>query len=369
MDINIPLVDLAAQWAVIGREAEPRIREVLGRGDFILGRALEEFEAAFAAYCGCRRAIGVASGLDALKLALRALDVGPGDTVIVPAHTFIATALAVSAVGAQPALVDIDEASFNLDPRRLEEAAGPRTRAVIPVHLYGRPADMDPILELAARRGWAVLEDAAQAHGARYRGRPCGSLGRIAAFSFYPGKNLGAAGDGGAVTTNEAALADRVARLRNYGSTVKYRHDELGENSRLDTLQAAILSVKLRHLDEWNAARRQIAAAYTDALRGVGDLLLPAEPADAESVWHLYVVRTSRRDALLDHLRTRGIGALIHYPCPIHLQPAYAGAGWRAGQFPVAERVAREVISLPIYPEMSEEQIARVVSAVREFYG
>jgi dTDP-4-amino-4,6-dideoxygalactose transaminase len=386
---SIPLVDLAAQFAAIRAEVEPRVAEVMARGDFILGRAVGEFEKEFARYCECDRAIGLASGLDALKLALRALDIGPGDEAITVANSFIATALAVSSVGATPVLVDCDPKTYTIDVGQIESAVTGRTRAILPVHLYGQPAEMDPILDLARRHGIEVIEDAAQAHGARYRGRRCGSIGRAAAFSFYPGKNLGAYGDGGAVTTNDATLADRVATLRNYGSRVKYRHEELGENSRLDTIHAAVLRVKLAHLDAWNAARRRIAARYAAALAGVGDLVLPAAPAHMEPVWHLYVIRTARRDALLAHLQERGIGALIHYPVPIHLQPAYAargprsevrdprseargprsdGGGWRPGQFPVSERLAAEILSLPIYPEMTEEQVERVVCGVKEFF-
>jgi len=407
---SIPLVDLAAQFAAIRAEVEPRVAEIMARGDFILGRAVGEFEAEFARYCGCSRAVGLASGLDALKLAMRAMDIGPGDEVITAANSFIATALAVSSVGATPVLVDCDASMFTIDVRKIEAAVTPRTRAILPVHLYGQPAEMDPILDLARRRGIDVIEDAAQAHGARYRGRVCGSMGRAAAFSFYPGKNLGAYGDGGAATTNDVALADRMATLRNYGSRVKYRHEELGENSRLDTIQAAVLSVKLAHLDAWNAARRRLAAAYSSGLSGVGDLILPVVPSHMEPAWHLYVVRTARRDALLAHLQGRGIGALIHYPVPIHLQPAYGNRGtrdegrgtgaerrepgeggggrrakseepraksgerrveggeWKRGDFPVSERLATEVLSLPIYPEMTEEQVGRVMEAVRDFF-
>lgn len=365
----IPLVDLVAQFETIQSEVEARIADVMRRGDFILGTEVAAFEREFATFCGCPRAVGVASGLDALKLILRAMDIGPGDEVVTAANSFIATALAVSAVGATPVLVDCDPVTFNIDAGLVEAAATGRTRAILPVHLYGQPAEMDPILELAARRGCDVVEDAAQAHGACYRGRRCGSIGRAAAFSFYPGKNLGAYGDGGAVTTREDALAGRIATLRNYGSSVKYRHEELGENSRLDTLQAAVLRVKLARLDAWNAARRRIAALYAAALAGVGDLVLPSAPAHVEPVWHLYVVRTSRRDALLRHLQDAGIGALVHYPTPIHLQPAYAKAGWRRGRFPVAEQTAGEILSLPIYPELTDAQVNKVAGAIRAFFA
>jgi len=365
----IPLVDLSAQFKTIRAEIEPRVAEVMASGDFILGKAVGEFETEFARYCGCRRSVGLASGLDALRLILRALAIGPGDEVITVANSFIATALAISSVGATPVLVDCDPATYMIDVRQASAAVTVRTRAILPVHLYGQPAEMDPLLDLARRRGLEVIEDAAQAHGAKYRGRVCGSLGRAAAFSFYPGKNLGAYGDGGAVTTNDPELADRIATLRNYGSRVKYCHEELGENSRLDTIQAAILSVKLRHLDAWTVRRREIAAIYSRALAGVGDLVLPAVPAHVDPVWHLYVIQTSRRDALLARLQERGIGALIHYPVPIHLQPAYAGEGWRPGAFPVAEALSTQVLSLPLYPEMTEEQIAFVTEQIRAFFG
>lgn len=365
---TIPLVDLAAQFEAIRGEVEPRVAEVMRRGDFILGRAVGEFETEFARYCECGRAVGLASGLDALKLALRALEIGPGDEVITAANSFIATALAISAVGATPVLVDCDPAAYTIDPAAAAAAVTARTRAMIPVHLYGCPADMDSVESLACGRGLDVIEDAAQAHGARHRGRRCGSLGRIAAFSFYPGKNLGAYGDGGAVTTNDGALADRIATLRNYGSRKKYVHEERGENSRLDTIHAVVLRVKLAHLDAWNGARRRIAARYSDLLSGVGDLALPAAPAHMEPVWHLYVVRTARRDALLQHLRDRGIGALIHYPTPIHLQPAYRNVDWGKGRFPVSEKLAAQILSLPIYPEMTESQVIRVAGAVRGFF-
>lgn len=364
----IPLVDLVAQFQRIKPEVFRRLDAVFSQCDFVLGREVREFEQAFAAYCGCRRAVGVASGLDALKLAMRALDIGPGDEVITVANSFVATALAVSAVGAQPVLVDCEEHSYCIDVSQIESVITSRTRAIIPVHLYGQPAEMDAILDIAARHGLVVIEDAAQAHGARYRGRRCGSLGRVAAFSFYPGKNLGAYGDGGAITTDDLALADRIATLRNYGSHVKYRHEELGENSRLDTIQAAVLNAKLPNLDQWNRTRRQIAARYAELLSGVGDLELPPVRPEVEHVWHLYVVRSQRRDALLKYLQAQGIGAMIHYPVPIHRQPAYRQLGWREGQFPVAERLAREVLSLPIYPEMTESQIHTVTQAVHKFF-
>ncbi len=365
---RIPLVDLVAQFRAIEPEVRRRLDATLTRADFILGHELAEFESAFASFCECRRAVGVASGLDALKLALRALEIRPGDEVITVANSFIATALAVTAVGAKPVLVDCEPDTFTMNPAQIEAAITDRTRAVLPVHLYGHPADIAAIGAICERYGLHLVEDAAQAHGARYRGRRCGSLGVLAAFSFYPGKNLGAYGDGGAVTTNDEALADRIATLRNYGSKVKYIHELCGENSRLDTLQAAVLNAKLAHLDTWNARRRELAARYEELLKGVGDLQLPKAQADVEPVWHLYVIRTSYRDRLLAWLQEHGIGALIHYPVPIHLQPAYAHMGWKRGQFPVAERLAQEILSLPIYPEMTEAQLNRVVAVIREFF-
>ncbi len=367
--MSVPFVDLKWQMTIIGDEAEPRIQAVLRNCNFILGAEVEEFEKAFAAYCGCRRAIGVASGLDAIKLILRALGIGPGDEVITAANTFIATALAVSSVGATPVLVDIDRRTFNINPRLIEERITPRTKAILPVHLYGQPADMDPILDIAQRRNLLVVEDAAQGHGARYKGRRVGGLGYAAAFSFYPGKNLGACGDGGAVVTNDEGMADRIVALRNYGSKVKYHHEELGENSRLDTLQAAILSVKLKHLDEWNACRRRAAARYAESLAGVGDIFVPETIEGAEHVYHLYVVRTRQRDALMKYLLGKGIGCIIHYPVPIHLQKAYANRGWKKGDFPETEAAAQEILSLPMFAGIAEAQVDEVCAAVRSFFG
>lgn len=367
--MHIPFLDLKNQSTELRSEIRSAMDQVLADGQFILGPAVDAFEREFAAFCECQSSVGVASGLDALRLILRALGIGPGDEVITVANSFIATALAVSSVGATPVLVDCDPATYMIDVRQASAAVTVRTRAILPVHLYGFPADMDPLLELGRRHGIDILEDAAQAHGTRYKGRLCGSMGRAAAFSFYPGKNLGAYGDGGAVTTWDPELAGRIAMLRNYGSRVKYHHEELGENSRLDTLQAAILSVKLRHLNVWNGRRREIAAAYTCALTGVGDLTLPPSAPDVEPVFHQYVLRTERRDALLTHLQGQGIGCGIHYPIPIHLQPAYAGAGWRPGAFPVSERFSTQLLSLPIYPEMSADQIAFVIDRIRAFFG
>jgi len=338
------------------------LTRVLDSGWYVLGEETEAFEHDFAAYCGTTHCIGVANGLDALHLILRGYGIGPGDEVIVPSNTFIATWLAVTQAGATPVPVDPDEHTHNIDPQRIEAAITPRTRAIMPVHLYGQPADMEPILEIADRHGLRVVEDAAQAHGARYQGRRTGSLGDAAGFSFYPGKNLGALGDGGAITTSDDALAARLRQLRNYGSSVKYRHDVAGFNSRLDELQAAVLRAKLPHLDAENTARRACAAEYLAALEGA-PLVLPRVLPAAEPVWHLFVVRSERRDALQAGLRERGIGTLVHYPVACHRQGAYAGQAWPA--LPVAERLQDQVLSLPIAPYLHTPDLRAVAEAVQ----
>jgi dTDP-4-amino-4,6-dideoxygalactose transaminase len=358
--VNIPFLDLRAQHAGIEHEIEAAFLRVLRSGRYILGAEVAAFEEEFADYCGVKHCIGVGNGLDALHLVLRALGVGPGDEVIVPSNTYVATWLAVSHCGARPVPVEPEERSYNLDPARIESAITPRTRAIIPVHLYGVPADMAPICEVARKRGIRVVEDAAQAHGARYAGRRVGGLGDAAGFSFYPTKNLGAMGDGGAVTTNDDQLAERVRALRNYGSSVKYRNETKGFNSRLDELQAALLRVQLSQLDHRNAARRNVAAAYLRDLAQTG-LTLPVTADWAEPVWHLFVVRSRRREALQRHLASAGIGTMIHYPVPPHLQPAYADLGIAAGQFPIAEAMHREVLSLPIWPGIAAGSVDRVV--------
>lgn len=363
----IPLVDLKAQYRTIRDELAPAIQGVLDRGDFILGEDVARFEEEFARFIGAAHCIGVATGTDALKLCLTALGIGPGDEVILPTNTFVATALAATDAGARPVLVDMDEADFNLDIGRVEAAVTPRTKAIMPVHLCGRPADMDRLAAIAAPRGIAVVEDACQAHGAVYRGRKAGSIGAAAAFSFYPGKNLGAYGDGGAVTTNDDAVARTVRMQRNYGQSRKYYHDVAGFNSRLDTLQAAILRVKLRRLEAWNARRRELARMYREALAQL-PLVLPSEPDGSVHVWHLFMVRTARRDELLARLNARGIGAGIHYPVPIHLQKSYERLGYRRGDFPVAERVCGEILTLPLYPEMTEAHVSRVAGEIATFF-
>jgi dTDP-4-amino-4,6-dideoxygalactose transaminase len=364
--VNVPFVDLQAQHRAIRDELNQAIQRVMERADFALGEDVVRFEEEFAAFCGTRHAVGVDSGLSALELSLRALGIGPGDEVIVPAHTFIATAAAVTFAGARPILVDVDPAMYNIDVAQVEAAITPRTRAIIPVHLYGLPAAMDAIMSLADRHDLAIIEDACQAHGAYYKGRRVGSLGHAAAFSFYPTKNLGGCGDAGMVVTNDAQVADHVRAMRNCGQKAKYIHELPPFNHRLDTLQAAILRVKLRYLDQWNEARWRNAALYTKLLTGSG-IVTPVEDPDSVHVYHLYVVRTPRRDGLQAYLREQGIGTAIHYPVPIHLQPFYAGNGFRRGQFPVTEGLCDEIISLPMFPEMTTEQVEHVAANVAEF--
>lgn len=348
-----PFLDLRAAYLELKPRIDAAVARVMDSGWYILGPEVEAFEAEWAAYCGARHAVGLANGLDALTLALRALDIGPGHEVIVPSNTYIATWLAVSGVGATPVPVEPDPATHNIDPARIEAAITSRTRALLPVHLYGQPADMDPILDIARRHGLRVIEDAAQAHGARYKGRRIGAHGDIVCWSFYPGKNLGAMGDAGAVTTDDPRLADRVAMLRNYGSRQKYVNEEAGVNSRLDPIQAAVLRVKLEMLDDWTARRRAVAAAYAAGLEDSG-LILPHVPDWAEPVWHLYVVRTPDRDAVQTRLTAGGIGTLIHYPIPPHMQAAYAGMGLAPDAFPLARRLAGEVLSLPMGPHLGD---------------
>ncbi len=363
--MNVPFLELLPAYTELQEDLDAAYRRVMASGWYILGEEVERFEAEFAAYCGVRHCVCVANGLDALTLALLAAGIGPGDEVIVPAMTFIATWLAVSHAGAVPVPVDVRADTYNLDAARIEAALTPRTKAIMPVHLYGQPADMDAILAVARRHRLVVVEDAAQAHGARYRGRRTGTWGDLAGFSFYPGKNLGAFGDGGAVTTGDEALAARLRRLRNYGSDRKYQHEVLGLNSRLDPLQAAFLSVKLKHLDEWNRRRVQIAAAYRERLRGLEGIQLPAVAKDAEPIWHLFPLLAKDRDGLQARLEANGIHTQIHYPIPPHLSGAYAHQGRQAGDFPVAERIAAEELSLPIGPHLAApEAVAAAVQAV-----
>jgi dTDP-4-amino-4,6-dideoxygalactose transaminase len=363
---QVPFCDLAVQHRTIAAEINQAMSKVVRETDFILGRELRLFEEEFAAFCEAQYAIGVDSGTSALELALRAYDIGPGDEVITAANSFIASALAVSHAGATPVLVDVDPATYTIDVSAIHKAITTRTRAIIPVHLYGQPADMDPIRQLADRYGLVVIEDACQAHGSRYKGRRAGSLGHAAAFSFYPGKNLGACGDGGMLVTNDRNVAKRMEELRNYGQEKKYHHVTRGYNRRLDTLQAAVLRVKLRRLEEWNAARRQHAELYRRLLAGSG-VVTPCQAEYAKSVWHLYVIRVEERDALRDYLTSRGVATGIHYPIPIHLQPAYRDLGYKKGDFPVTEVYADRIVSLPMYAELAPEQIEFVTEAARDF--
>ncbi len=360
----VPFVDLKAQYRSIHSEIDAAIREVIENTAFVLGPAVERFEKDFAAYLEVEHVVGVSSGTTALQLALIALEIGPDDEVIVPAHTFIATAEAVSHVGARPVFVDVLDETGNLDPALLENAITDQTRAVIPVHLYGHPANLDPILQTAAKHRLAVIEDACQAHGARYHERRVGGLGDVGCFSFYPGKNLGAYGEGGALVTNDSNLAARLRRLRDHGQSQRYHHSEIGYNARLEGIQGAVLGVKLRHLDKWNAARRAHAAYYSSRLAEC-DVRVPVEQLGCESVYHLYVVRSLKRDTLQTQLTNRGIQTGLHYPVPLHLQPAYLDLGYREGDFPAAEWWARNGLSLPMYAELTEPLLDEVIAAVR----
>ncbi len=365
---SLPLVDLKRQYETIKPDIQQAINEVLDHTDFIMGRAVDYFETAFGQFCGADFAIGVASGTAAIHLALYALGVGPGDEVITVPHTFIATVEPIVALGAKPVFVDVDPEDFTLDPRKLQAAITPRTKAIIPVHLYGQCADMSPILELAAPHHIPVIEDAAQAHGAGYHGQKAGTIGAAGCFSFYPGKNLGAYGDAGAITTNNPDLAARLRRLRNHGRAEKYAHLESGYGERLDTLQAAVLKVKLAHLAEWNMQRRQCADYYTELLGQTPDVQLPHVRPGSEHVFHLYVIRCAQRDALMAHLKARGIQTGIHYPLPLHLQPAYQNLGYRKGDFPVTECLAETILSLPLFPELTFAEVQRVATEIQAFF-
>jgi len=365
MSHEIPFVDLKRQYASISDEIHAAIDSVLNECSFASGPAVAGFEAEFARYCGVRHCIGVNSGTSALHLALIACGVGAGDEVITVPMTFVATAWAISYVGARPVFVDIEPDTCTMDVIQVERAITPRTRAIIPVHLYGQMAQMDPLVELCERRGLALIEDAAQAHGALDRGRSAGGVGRVGCFSFYPGKNLGAYGEGGAITTNDDQIAVRLHRLRDHAQAKRYYHDELGFNYRMDGLQGAVLRVKLRHLDAWNAARRQVAIRYSIML-GETALTLPQEAEGRRHVWHLYVVRHPDRDRLRNALTEASIATGLHYPVPVHLQPAYAHLGHRVGDFPVAEHVGYECLSLPIYPELLEPEQDRIAQILKQ---
>jgi dTDP-4-amino-4,6-dideoxygalactose transaminase len=361
--VKVPFLDFVGPYEELKPELDEAYFRFMRSAWYILGKEVEAFEQEYATYCGSKYCIGVGNGLEALHLILRAYGIGKGDEVIVPSNTYIATWLAASYAEATPVPVEPDPETFNLDPARIAKAITPRTKAIMPVHLYGQPADMDPIMAIAEKHGLKVIEDVAQAQGARYKGRRTGSLGHAAGHSFYPGKNLGALGDAGAVTTDDAALADRVRTLRNYGSKKKYYNDLKGYNSRLDELQAAFLRVKLKKLDEWNQRRRAIAAGYLSKLPSAG-LTLPKVPAWADPVWHLFVIRRPQRDAFQQKLTQAGIGTLIHYPVPPHLSGAYANGTWARGAFPIAEQLADTVLSLPIGPHLTEAQADLVIQEV-----
>ncbi|MGE0456284.1 MAG: DegT/DnrJ/EryC1/StrS family aminotransferase [Vicinamibacteria bacterium] len=363
---TVPMVDLRAQYLRIRKDVDAAIARVVETTAFVRGADCGLFEKEFAAYCGAKAACGVANGTDALTLALKAYGVGPGDEVVTVANTFIATGEAILLNGATPVWVDIDPVSYTLDPARLEAAITPRSKVIIPVHLYGHPADMDAINAVAARHGIPVLEDSAQAHGADVGGRRTGTLGHAACFSFYPGKNLGAYGDAGAVVSNDEAFVAKVRQLANHGGgTNKYDNVVPGTNSRLDTLQAAVLRAKLPHLDTWNRERAERAAAYAKALDGLPGVVVPRVRAGARSAWHLFSLRVPDRDGLQKHLNGLGISTAIHYPRPLHLQPAMAAAGGRAGDLPVSEQISHEIVSLPLYPELPLEEVDRIAEAVK----
>ena len=363
--MNVPFLDLRSLHRDLQAPLQVALERVAQSGSYVLGPELEAFESEFAAYCGARHCVGVGNGSEAIELCLRAYEIGPGDEVIVPANTFIATWLAVTHVGAIPVPVEANVATYNIDPARIEAAITPRTRAIVAVHLYGHPANIDEIKVIAARHDLALIEDAAQAHGARYKGRAAGSLAHAAAFSFYPGKNLGSLGDGGAIVTDDGRLARSVRKLRNLGCERKYHHDLPGRNSRLDEMQAAVLRVKLPHLDRWNARRREVAARYAAGLAATR-LVLPPVASWAEPAWHLYVVRHPRRDALREHLQQAGIGTHIHYPAPPHRQPCYREA-FGGADLPIALSQSAELLSLPMCPMLTEAQCDQVVDAVASF--
>jgi len=364
--MSVPFLDLRTQYRNIKEELLPELESLMSQASFIGGASLEAFEEEFARYVGAAHVVGVGNGTDALQLALRASGIGRGDEVITAANTFVATVEAILLAGAKPVLVDMDPGTYHLDIGRIEEAIGPRTRAIMPVHLYGDPVDMDPVLEIAARRKLLVIEDAAQAHGARYKGRPCGSIGDLAGFSFYPGKNLGAYGDGGAVATRSDEWALGVRRIGDHGSRRKYEHEVLGTNSRLDSLQAKVLSIKLRHLDAWNEGRRRAAEGYRRRLQDLDALRLPVVREGHLPVYHLYVIRSARVEAIAEALENGDIGHGYHYPRPVHLQPAYRNLGYSPGDFPEAEKGAGEILSLPMFPELTDSQLDEVCECVRK---
>jgi dTDP-4-amino-4,6-dideoxygalactose transaminase len=364
----IPYLDLKAQIKPLRAEIDAAIARTIDNCSFCLGPDTAQFEKDFAKYCGAEHAIGFNSGTSALHVAMLLLGVGQGDEVITTPFTFVATSWAISYVGAKPVYVDIDDATFNLDPKLIEKAITPRTKAVMPVHLYGQPFDLDPILDICRRHKLPLVEDSAQSHGAKYKGKTIGTFGEISCFSFYPGKNLGACGEGGALVTNNAEFAKRARALREHGSTVRYYHDEVGYNYRMEGIQGAVLGIKLKHLEKWTRERQRVARRYTELLADT-PLQLPHQAPFAESVWHLYVVRHARRDELRKFLDENGVGNAVHYPIPLHLQKCYADLGHKAGDFPVAEKAANQCLSLPVYPELTDEQIQRVVAVIKQFFA
>ncbi len=365
---QVPFLDLKLQYQHLKDEIVPSILATMESAQFILGRAVEDFEKRFAAAHGMKHCIAVGTGTDALHLILWARNIGPGDEVITVSHTFIATAEAVSLTGATPVFVDVDPVTYTMDPAALRKAITPRTRAIIPVHLYGQPAAMDAIMTIAREHNLFVVEDACQAHLAKWDGKFVGQFGHATAFSFYPGKNLGAYGEAGGITTNDDGLAAEIRQLRDHGQTKKYHHRRWGHNYRMDGIQGAVLGVKLGHLDGWTEARRRHARVYSERLKGVGDLVVPAESPRARHVYHLYVVQTGFRDALQTHLQEKGVGTGLHYPIPLHMQDAYRSLGYREGQFPVTEKVASHGLSLPMFAELTDGQIDHVVASIRGFF-
>jgi dTDP-4-amino-4,6-dideoxygalactose transaminase len=363
----IPYLDLPAQLRGIRKDLDAAIARTIDQCSFCLGPDVAQFEKDFARFIGAEHCVGFNSGTSALHVAMLLLGVGPGDEVITTPFTFVATSWAISYVGAKPVYVDIDDATFNLDPKLIERAITPRTRAVLPVHLYGHPFAADAVLAVCRKHDLPLVEDAAQAHGAKYKGKIVGTFGQISCFSFYPGKNLGACGEGGALVTSNASFAARARALREHGSTVRYYHDEVGYNYRMEGVQGAVLGVKLKHLEKWTSERRRVAHRYR-ALLADTPLQLPREADYAQSGWHLYVVRHPRRDDLKKHLEANGIGCALHYPLPLHLQKCYASLGHKPGDFPIAEKAARECLSLPIYPELTDQQIQRVADVIRNFF-
>lgn len=363
--MSIPFIDFKEQNRLIQDEVDAGIKKVFEKGDYILGEQAQIFEKAFAHYCEAQYAVGVNSGTDALYLAMCALDIQEGDEVIVPTHTFIATALCVSFCRAKPVFADIEEKTYNIDPKSFEKAITKKTKAVIPVHIYGQPADMEEINAIAKKHGIKVVEDAAQAHGSRYKSRRAGSLGDAACFSFYPTKSLGACGDAGMIVTSDKNVYEKALMLRDYGRKGRYEHKIKGTNSRLDTIQAVVLNAKLKHLDKWNAMRAQNAAHYAELLKSVKGVIVPTLKSDRTHVYQTYAVRVPNRDQVVEKMKEKGVNVLIHYPIPLHLQEAYAELGYKAGDFPVAEKVAGEIMSLPMFPHLVKEQVEKVVEALK----